>query len=306
MPNLVTHYLLARDVYERADGRISFLDGNTDQLYIGTQGPDILFYSYWSPTGFHPKVGAGMYGDQLHKENGEKLFTLFCERIPAIEDEGRRKRFESFVLGWLAHLILDRETHPMTFFLTGIGSGHLVRHSRLESAYASVQCRRRGEMDLLEHPVKSLPADNVAATEIDLDFVLVLESYFGREFPVHPIREGLRTFRLVTRIVASKGSLPIRFGMVRSLHMYPDVSDDCMNDDRHVWKDPETGFQRNDSFQDLFDRSEELVYQAAVDLQEKGFTMDTIRPYLTGINYDGYTPGAERKYFSADMMRKKW
>ena len=306
MPNLVSHYLLASDVIERAEGRVPFLSGHESEFYIGTQGPDLLFYSFLSLRDFHPLIAGRKYGSILHRENGSNLLEHLCQRIQKIQDPDRSNGFKAFTLGLLAHLVLDRETHPLTYYLTGFDRGHLIRHSRLESAYAVNQCREKNLSELIRHPDRVLPEDERVIDTLDQDFAPVLGEIFKIEFPAHPLKDALKAYRRLIRFVSSPLSAPVRLGELKSLRMDPRVGTDAMNSGRRAWRDPETGDLRNDSFDDLFNRAEDIVLYAALDLAQKGFCLDAFKPYLNGLNYEGYSVGGTMRYHSPDQGRKRW
>lgn len=308
MPNLVTHYLLVRRIYSEMAREGNFLFGHFPELALGTQGPDILFYTYWSPTRFHPIIGKRQIGDQLHKENGAKLFSSMLKELENIKDPDEADSFKSYILGCLAHLILDRETHPLTYWLTGYGKGHLVRHSRLESAYATWMCQNDPDSkDLIHNPLAALPNDELSIARLDLHFNNTLESIFGMKLPKHPIREGVKTYRLMMEFVCSHlGTDILPVSIAKALKMPDHVGDDCVNLDHKEWRVPATGEVRTESFLDLYDRALNLVRSAAESFLTQGFRFDVVSKYLNNYCYEGYELGCEMKYFSSDILREKW
>lgn len=81
MPNLVTHYNLARVFYAKKVEN-GFLKGNFECLALGTQGPDPLFYEGIVPTrALRLRLASAKLGNQIHRSTGENLFHFLLIKL---------------------------------------------------------------------------------------------------------------------------------------------------------------------------------------------------------------------------------
>lgn len=305
MPNVISHYLFAKEIQKSAP-KDSFLRGNFDFLALGAQGPDILFFTGYGPWDIHPKLRKGDYGNQLHDENGEVFFSQLCAQLKRIEDPAEARSFKAFVYGCLTHLILDRTTHPFTYYFTGFDENHLVRHSMIESAYGSNQARLMKEPHLIEHPLVALPYKKDVNRIIDENLGPVLRAIYGVDFPKRHYKHALRTYRFVLKLVNNPLTSLLTGGRVKQLRMKPDSSDRCLNLQRKPWRIPYSGEERTNSFLDLFEAALVRCRKALADVEEKGMSLESIKPYLNELNYEGYPVGGKMVYSAPDHDRTDW
>ena len=127
MPAATTHVEMAKDVLRTAPYLQAMI---TDQqmFYLGSQGPDLLFFNRASILPGSTKK----YGNLMHVEKVPEVIAYF-ERYAA-----KNEKLKSYFLGYLCHYCLDSTVHPLVYALAhakhlenGIAEGEI--HVELES-----------------------------------------------------------------------------------------------------------------------------------------------------------------------------
>lgn len=305
MPNVVSHYLFSQDLYERIH-KGSFVDGNSDFLALGAQGPDILFFSGHAPWDFHPKMAKEDYGNKLHDENGEEYIQKLCERLKTIKDKDEYNKFATFIFGSFTHIALDQITHPFTYYFTGFDENHLIRHSMIESAYGANQAISYKRPELIRNPLPSLPYVKNEYRLIDKNLVPVLEEIFKIKFYKKQYQHALRTYRFLLKFINNPLGSKLVHGQIKALRMKDQPSDRCLNLDHKEWKIPYSGEVKTDSFLDLFNQAMDKCLKLFDDLQTKGFSYETFKPYFNNLNYEGFPVHGKMIYSAPDCHRTDW
>lgn len=126
MPAATTHVLMAKDVL-RCAPNIAKQVTNKQMFYLGSQGPDLLFFNRASIFPGSTKK----YGNMLHVYKVAEVISYF-ERFTTNPD------LNSYFLGYLCHYCLDSSAHPLVYGVahalhqqTGIPEGEI--HVGLES-----------------------------------------------------------------------------------------------------------------------------------------------------------------------------
>ncbi len=105
MPAATTHVIFAKEVYERLPQQIQNEITNKHMFYLGSQGPDMLFFHRASVLPGSLKK----YGDMLHEEKIWDVIQFFEEYSANDRD------LFSYYLGYLCHYALDSQAHPLIF-----------------------------------------------------------------------------------------------------------------------------------------------------------------------------------------------
>ncbi len=106
MPALAAHYKLGSLVYETLDDEVkSHIIRNFDMYFLGTQGPDLLFYYKPLKRNF-----ANEEGSRYHTMSGAELFTPLL----AVRDSWTES-LRAYLLGVCCHYALDRNVHPYVY-----------------------------------------------------------------------------------------------------------------------------------------------------------------------------------------------
>lgn len=308
MPNIVSHYLFAKKLYKEITEKDpnSFLAGNMDFLALGTQGPDIMFFTGRAPWDMHSQIAKMDLGNQLHNEDGTLFFPALCQELSTIKEKSEYNAFATYVFGCALHVLLDRETHPFTYYWTGFDKNHLIRHSMIESAYGSNQAISFNEIYLIKKPTLALPYDKRVTSIIDKHLTPVMEKIFHVKLYKDYYRKSLHTYRFVLEFINAPLTKNLAFGQLKALRMHASVSTRCLNLDHKEWLYPSTGEKRTDSFIDLFNsayaKSENVYHQ----IESDGFVPKAFSSVMNGLNYEGYKVGGKMIYSSPDCHRTDW
>lgn len=103
MPAATTHVEFAKDVYRELDPMIQDLITNRNMFLLGSQGPDLFFFSRASLLPGTLKK----YGNLMH-DTGVAETVSYFDRY-GMKDPDLR----SYCLGFLCHYALDRTAHPL-------------------------------------------------------------------------------------------------------------------------------------------------------------------------------------------------
>lgn len=160
MPNVVTHGLMALDVYNQIESsRVkSAIKAHPKAYLLGSNGPDILFYYQALPWQNETKnkrvadVGHAMHSSKIN-EFYDEAFRL----IHLIKDKKRQDILISFMAGHLQHWALDSLAHPFVFYRSGPLNGKRpYDHYRYESMIDALMLTYVKNRRLKELKVKRL------------------------------------------------------------------------------------------------------------------------------------------------------
>ena len=103
MPAATTHVEFAKDVYRGLNADLRKQITNMHMFLLGSQGPDMLFFSRASLLPGSLKK----YGNQMHDE-GVKETMAYFDRYATTDDDLR-----SYFMGFICHYALDSTAHPL-------------------------------------------------------------------------------------------------------------------------------------------------------------------------------------------------
>ncbi|MBQ1445910.1 MAG: zinc dependent phospholipase C family protein [Solobacterium sp.] len=131
MPSATTHALFAKELLERLPELRKSID-RPELFYIGTQGPDVMFFSRYSflPGSLH------WLGGKMHREKTkELLFFLkdYTDKHPLLK---------SYYYGFIAHYALDSVSHPLIIWASQ------EEEERYGRSHNQVHYRNEGDIDL--------------------------------------------------------------------------------------------------------------------------------------------------------------
>lgn len=138
MPAATTHVEMAKDVL-RTSPEIAKLVKNRQMFFLGSQGPDLLFFNRASILPGSTKK----YGNMMHVHKVTEVISYFERYANASED------LKSYFLGYLCHYCLDSTVHPLVYGVsrklhneTGKNEGEI--HVGLESEIDVWMLAQRG------------------------------------------------------------------------------------------------------------------------------------------------------------------
>ena len=103
MPAAATHIEFGKDFLDAIPKRMRKQITDLPMFWMGTQGPDILYFHHMSflPGALHK------YGNMLHEEKIHEQFDFlfdYCKQNPSLE---------SYLTGYLCHYALDCKAHGL-------------------------------------------------------------------------------------------------------------------------------------------------------------------------------------------------
>ena len=107
MPAATTHVAFAKDVY-RLNPDVQAKAVNMQMYLLGSQGPDLLFFSRASILPGSLKK----YGNLMHEHKVYEIIRYFEQYAKKDPD------LTSYIYGYLCHYALDSTAHPLVYAVT--------------------------------------------------------------------------------------------------------------------------------------------------------------------------------------------
>ncbi|MFZ3591105.1 zinc dependent phospholipase C family protein [Bacillus sp. DJP31] len=143
MPNVWTHILFGEKVAEQA-GLRDIIEDVKPYFQLGTQGPDPFFYHNFWPWRAKPVTEIGL------KIHYEQCGLFLMQMIDYGYKHKNHTKLTAYILGFVTHHLLDRNTHPYIIYRSG-NEGN--RHQKLEIIIDTVLMRRWRNVDTYKLPV---------------------------------------------------------------------------------------------------------------------------------------------------------
>lgn len=188
MPSAYTHIQFAKDLTAFMPRQDRERIRNMPMFWLGTQGPDILFFSHMSvmPGSLHP------YGNLLHEENVRETFLwmkAYCKRSESLW---------SYYLGWITHYALDSHAHELIVSIAA------DEHQKTGFAQGSIHVRIESQLDAWIFARRSRPSDSEifhAMKDADVQalsamFQKLLKSIYHMDIPYRKILGAFHEFTL--------------------------------------------------------------------------------------------------------------
>lgn len=319
IPNVVTHGLMALDVYNKlGESEVRNAIAKHPKAYLlGSNGPDILFYYKvfpWQDQTLNKKVS--LYGNAVHERNVNDFYNHAINFIQSTHDVQRRLVLISYLAGHLMHWSLDCLAHPFIFYRSGKIEGETKYwHYRYESMIDSLMITYVKRRNMNKVNIKEFV--NVSQFErrvIASFYQMVLSDVFGIETQAEIIDEAIVSMKkilgflydpknLVTPIIKkleAKMAEPWAFSS-HIVNSQLDSEHDILNLSHEPWSNP-TDIEdvSTQSFIDLYEESivlgQEVLSQFNEILRDKRTSLDDL---LQNRQYDtGRVVGKKMEYFN--------
>lgn len=275
MPAVITHHFFSDDLYENLGDLIGYDKDEHDAFALGCQGPDPLFFLIANPTlSDYAKLGG-----TLHAERTEELLSALRDAVDDLEPD-QQSIGRAYVLGFLAHFMLDSMVHPLVFSqqyaycdagepgLDRQNSGEV--HAVIECEYDEVMLFTRTGLTIkaFEPQREILICSDQALAVIDQLYSQVIQEVYAQVVPKELFSNAVVTYRAVLALLHSPRGTKRRFfgfltGKVKPagkayamMHRPVEAeSTPYANDDREPWENPFTQEASNASFADLYDQA---------------------------------------------------
>lgn len=270
MPACISHNLLVQKVSELLKQMDSPLQLDTDALYWGAQGPDILFCHRIFP--WQHGKSLAEYGSRIHDDPPAKTFESIRRYWEKHKEE---PLVTSYITGFLCHYAFDSIAHPFVHY-----GSHVLHeqtpeisendhHINIESNLDIILLRGEKEQLVTDVKLKRLVPKNPAVQKTIGEFyAFLLRDLYG--FMGEPalfsqmLRDTMTCHKLMTDGTMLKKPLVQRFerkGKGRRFSFYiRGISEGDEYDYANILKDewhwpPESCETRTDSFFDLYEQA---------------------------------------------------
>ncbi len=174
MPAATTHVEFSKDVYKQLPAVLRHSITNKHMYWLGSQGPDMLFFSRGSVLPGSLKK----YGDMMHGYKVPEVISFFENYIDDDPD------LRSYFYGYLCHYALDSKVHPLVYALskaahekTGIHEGE--QHVTYEANIDVWLMHQRGRL-ITDYDVhKDLKIDAPSRHKLARMYSAMLYSVYG-------------------------------------------------------------------------------------------------------------------------------
>ena len=325
MPNVVTHGLMALDVYNQLDeSRVkSAIKKFPKAFLLGSNGPDILFYYNvfpWQNQKQNQKVAD--FGHAVHTSNINEFYNVGIEFILNINDVRRQEILISYLAGHLQHWALDSLAHPFVFYrsgeLKGITRYDHYRYESMVDALMVMYVKKRRLQDL--HAKRFVDVNDEERRVIASFYQRILQKVFKISTEQQVIDSAILSFKQVLNFLYDP--YHVKFPIIRAYekgvgsewaftsHIVSskiDATYDVLNLKHEPWCNPtDKDDISTQSFVDLYNESIQLGIEGVEVLSEvlEGKRRD-FDSYLNGKCYDtGRPEGVEMKYFDSIYLKK--
>ncbi|WP_047982522.1 zinc dependent phospholipase C family protein [Ornithinibacillus contaminans] len=289
MPNIWTHMLFCEDVVD-AIGHPESIPKHSYILNLGAQGPDPFFYyNFWPWIKDEP---VHQIGNLLHtKKCGDFLMDLI------ISAKDKSEEIKSYVLAFMTHHILDRNTHPYVHYRAGYDGN---KHQKLEVIIDTLMMERYKNLKTWKTPVsKEIHLTKHQRTAI-ADF---LHPAIVRHYPEIAknssgyIKKAFQDMKLAQKLLADPyGWKNKLFKSLVSSYSYQPITvhTDYLNVEHKTWRHSATNEPSLKSFIDLYEqaRIEAIgIMKYVLDFwSNRGSTRSDLEEIIGDISYDTGLP----------------
>lgn len=290
MPNIWTHILFSEDVMDAVKKPYPFSQYETC-MNLGAQGPDPFFYyNFWPWVKDEPvhEVGTALHT----RECGNFLMDLI------ISAKNMGAPAQAYVIGFVTHHILDRNTHPYIHYRSGYeGSSH----KKLEVLIDTCMMEKYHNLKTWKaHTYKEIDVGRSLNKDvIDLLHETIKKHYpeLTRDSPAY-IQKAYRDMKLACRISSDPYGWKILLlkPLISSYSHQPIKNEvDYLNLNKNTWYHPATNEPCNKSFIELYNKARAEGIAILTEVQNYwNNTCDEsekiLRELIANISYDTGKP----------------
>lgn len=291
MPNIWTHILFCQDVIREIPDANTF-EEELNYLNLGAQGPDPFFYHNFLP--WQKNTFVNNIGNALHQEYcGPFLLDMITE----VTNLSRETK--AFVLGFVTHHILDRNTHPYIHYHAGYEGS---KHQELEVLIDTVMMKRFRNMDTWKSPVHiEINVGTKLHNEIQSLLRNLIKSYYPKlyeELPHNVIQSSYRDMKRALRVLYDPFSW--KNTILKSLispfsHQPITKAIDYLNEQEETWYHPATEEPSSKGFIDLYEHAHSEAIEVVTEVinfwdDQSKKTEQRLVTLIDNISYDTGLP----------------
>lgn len=319
MPNIITHKLFAQEVLEQLSKQDikKIIENHPHIFYIGSNGPDFLFFSHIKPWTAYKSHKLNRLGSRMHATHINEFYRVALSCIQEQKDEATKETMLAYLFGHLCHWALDKTTHPYIFYRTGnckgLSAGY---HHRFESMMDTMMLYRFTGLDIKDYKSYEIcDFDDAMLKAIARIYVPVARRVYHQDIKVHELREALTSWRDVQKLLYDPTNT--KYCVLKGIETITrqpwkisgnivkrkiDERYDVLNEQHNLWKHPcDEHCTSNASFLDLFQKaisSAVCVIEKAYGCVEYGGDIEGVLEELDDAAYDSGMRGErEMKFF---------
>lgn len=258
MPAATTHTEFSKDVYNILDATSKQKITNMQMYYVGSQGPDLLFFS-----------GFSVLPSSMVKI-GNRMHDVKCNEVMAYFDKYATDDPDllSYFCGFLTHYAIDATVHPLVCALAKeeakrTGRKNTEVHFKIESVYDCFTLRRKGRSPYSYNVYKHLRLSQKDCEKLAKLYQGMLKEVYDEDITLKRLERGIKDAYLMTRLLKPSKlkyfvcdkieNMTGSWKMVTSLMLSDHKDESYLNEQHRVWH-PEFApmEERYESFMDLY------------------------------------------------------
>lgn len=319
MPNIITHKIFAEEVLKnmtKHDIR-AIIEKYPQSYYIGSNGPDFLFFSHIKPWEAYKNHTLNRLGSRMHAEHINDFYAVALRCVKQQETQTVKETMMAYLFGHLCHWALDKTTHPYIFYRTGNCKGKSAGyHHRFESMMDTMMLDKFKGISIKEFPCYEIcEYDEDILKAIARIYVPIAKEVYHVDVKVHDIRETLNSWYDVQKLLYDPNT--IKYPLVKGFEtivrqpwkitgniVKAKVDDryDILNEEKRMWTHPcDATLQSNASFLELFNEAIPTaiaVIEKAYGCIEYDADVNNVMDILKNQAYDtGMDDNKEMRYF---------
>ncbi|UOQ46514.1 zinc dependent phospholipase C family protein [Halobacillus salinarum] len=295
LPNVWTHCLFAEDLCRELKEN-HLVETSSGALNFGAQGPDPFFYHNFWP--FKADQGVSEIGMKLHTEKCGPFLLDMIEN-----GKNAKNQQQAFILGYISHHMLDRNTHPYIHYHSGYEGN---KHQELEVIIDTCMLERLRGLKSWKNPVyQKLSLQDSSHSILSMLRSLILSHFPGLDSRLNGdyIKKSYQDMRLAQRILFDPVGWKNRLlGSFVSSYSHQPLKDrkDYLNDTKRTWKHSATLQESNQSFIELYEKAfseTAALWRSILNYWQTSSKVihASITDHLGDISYDTGLPLREEK-----------
>lgn len=280
MPNLITHKIFAEEVLHRLQNKTMqrMIRDNEQLYYIGSNGPDPLFFYEATPWNLFHNNFVSDIGNALHCGHVNAFYISAIHQIQKQKHIKIKERMLAYMFGHICHWAIDSSAHPYIYYRTGDCTGmSLNYHHRFESILDETVLRTYRNMTIQQFHFPDICLfDTDMLQAIARIYVPVTKEIFSIDLRVFDLRKALEGWHAAQTWLYDPKHIKINaWSIYESMHrntwqmsgnIVPNQNEnniDVMNETHMLWKHPcDDTITSTASFPDLFDTAIDLAVDA--------------------------------------------
>lgn len=270
MPNIITHKLFAEEVLNdmRKQDIREIINKHPQIFYIGSNGPDFLFFSHALPWEGYKSHVLNQLGSRMHTSHINDFYEVALRCIKEQTREDVKENMLAYLFGHLCHWALDKTAHPYIFYRTGNAKGLSAGyHHRFESMMDTMMLDKKKQLSIKDYPTYEICSyDDDMLKAIARMYIPIAREVYHMDVKVHDLHVTLNSWYDVQKLLHDPNN--IKYTILKAgeslLHKPWKISGnivkatiddryDILNEEKAFWKYPcDEDRTSNASFLELF------------------------------------------------------